>query len=204
VFLSMELVRGEDLGALLRRADRLPLERAVEVGCQVCDGLAAAHTQGVLHRDLKPANILVDDGGRVRITDFGIAVALGAGAAGGPAGTPGYMAPEQAAGSASLDTTCDMWAFGAVMFELLSGTPAFPRSTEFARRGEQADPAVQWVRLPSGTPRPLRALLEHCLVADPTRRLADASQARRVLDSLRPEAGSDSRTPRETPLALAS
>ena len=74
VFFSMELVRGEDLAALLRRVGRLPSEKVVDIARQLCAGLAAAHAQGVLHRDLKPANVLIDDDGLVRITDFGIAV----------------------------------------------------------------------------------------------------------------------------------
>ena len=74
VFFSMELIRGEDLATLLRRVGRLPQEKVVEIGAQLCAGLAAAHAQGVLHRDLKPANVLIDENGLVRITDFGIAI----------------------------------------------------------------------------------------------------------------------------------
>ena len=75
VFLSMELVRGEDLASLIRRVGRLPSEKVIDIARQLCGGLAAAHAGGVLHRDLKPANVLIDEQGQVRITDFGIAVA---------------------------------------------------------------------------------------------------------------------------------
>ena len=91
----MELVRGEDLAALLRRVGRLPSEKVVDIARQLCGGLAAAHAQGVLHRDLKPANVLIDDDGLVRITDFGIAIPRSDAAATCSTGTPGYMAPEQ-------------------------------------------------------------------------------------------------------------
>src|SRR4029079_1901239 len=74
IFFSMEFVQGEDLASLLKRTGRLTSERVREIACQLCGGLAAAHAQGVLHRDLKPANVLIDQEGRVRITDFGIAV----------------------------------------------------------------------------------------------------------------------------------
>ena len=96
VFYSMELVHGEDLATLVRRLGRLPSEKVVDIGQQLCDGLAAAHAQGVLHRDLKPANVLIDDDGFVRITDFGIAVTRDDDRAPHAViGTPGYMAPEQ-------------------------------------------------------------------------------------------------------------
>ena len=91
----MELVQGEDLATLLRRVGRLPSEKVVDIGRQLCAGLAAAHAQGVLHRDLKPANVLIDQDGSVRITDFGIAIARRRDRPTRLGGTPGYMAPEQ-------------------------------------------------------------------------------------------------------------
>ena len=89
LFLSMEMVDGEDLASLLRRIGRLPDDKAVEVAQQLCAGLAAAHQSGVLHRDLKPSNVMLDGKGRARITDFGLAVALEDAAGERPAGTPG-------------------------------------------------------------------------------------------------------------------
>jgi serine/threonine protein kinase len=117
-FLSMEYIDGEDLASLLLRIGRLPADKALDIARQICAGLAAAHERGVLHRDLKPANVMLDGRGRVRITDFGLAVAAdAAGLEADTSGTPAYMAPEQFAGksasvgsdiyrSASCSTSC--------------------------------------------------------------------------------------------------
>ena len=93
--MSMEHVDGEDLSSLLRRIGRLPRDKAFDVARQLCAGLAAAHDRGVLHRDLKPGNVMLDGRGKVRITDFGLAVLAEESMAGGRGGTPAYMAPEQ-------------------------------------------------------------------------------------------------------------
>src|SRR5262245_19325657 len=128
VFFSMELVPGEDLATLLRRVGRLPSERVIEIAHQLCAGLAAAHAQGVLHRDLKPANVLIDDQGRIRITDFGIAVSRGDTQRHTLTGTPGYMAPEQLRPGAALSERTDIYALGLVLYELLVGQHPFNRS----------------------------------------------------------------------------
>src|SRR5580765_747878 len=124
VFLSMELVQGEDLAAFVHRVGRLPSEKVAEIGRQLCDALAAAHRQGILHRDLKPANVLIDDTGSVRITDFGIAVTRGSGHNTG-IGTPGYMAPEQLLSGGSVSERTDLYALGLVLYELLVGRRTF-------------------------------------------------------------------------------
>src|SRR5213078_1820673 len=124
---SMELIRGEDLAALLRRVGRLPPEKVVDIGRQLCAGLAVAHEQGVLHRDLKPANVLIDNEGRVRITDFGIAISSTDVGRHMLTGTPAYMAPEQLAKGAPLSERTDVYALGLVLYELLVGRPAFDR-----------------------------------------------------------------------------
>src|SRR5437667_3412709 len=103
-FLTMEYVDGEDLESLLRRIGRIPQDKAIELSRQLCAGVAAAHERGVLHRDLKPANVMIDGDGNVRITDFGLAGAADADAT-LRAGTPQYMAPEQARGKAAAIKT---------------------------------------------------------------------------------------------------
>jgi tetratricopeptide (TPR) repeat protein/predicted Ser/Thr protein kinase len=121
IFFSMEYVPGEDLAALLRRTGRLTSERVVEIAHQLCGGLAAAHAQGVLHRDLKPANILIDQDGRVRITDFGIAVTTRDAEPHAMIGTLGYMAPEQLVPDTPLTERTDLYALGVVLYELVTG-----------------------------------------------------------------------------------
>ncbi len=123
VFFSMELVEGQDLATVLRHAGRLAPARVVDIARQLCAGLQAAHAEGVLHRDLKPANVLVDQQGRVRITDFGIAVPAGAPGSRTIAGTPRYMAPEQRVAGASLTPQTDLYALGVMLYELLTGQP---------------------------------------------------------------------------------
>jgi tetratricopeptide (TPR) repeat protein/predicted Ser/Thr protein kinase len=122
LFCSMELVRGEDLAKLLRRAGRLPVEKVIDITRQLCAGLAAAHARGVLHRDLKPANVLIDDEGLVRITDFGIAIPRDKTGNHVLIGTPGYMAPEQLVAGAALSERTDIYALGVVMYELIAGS----------------------------------------------------------------------------------
>src|SRR5204862_7969356 len=112
IFYSMELVRGEDLASLLRRVGRLPSEKVVDIARQLCAGLAAAHSQGVLHRDLKPANVLIDDEGLVRITDFGIAITRTEASLHMQTGTPRYMAPEQRTEGPLLSEQTDVDALG--------------------------------------------------------------------------------------------
>ena len=124
-FLTMEYVDGEDLASLLRRIGRLPPDKALDIGRQLCAGLAAAHERGVLHRDLKPANIMLDGHGRVRIMDFGLAVAAdGHDHDADRSGTPAYMAPEQLAGAAAT-VQSDVYALGLVLYEVYTGKLPF-------------------------------------------------------------------------------
>ena len=128
-FLSMEYVDGEDLASLLRRIGRLPKDKAVQIARQLCAGLSAAHEQGILHRDLKPANIMIDGRGRARITDFGLAgLAEELQEAGGRAGTPAYMAPEQLAGT-GVSVKSDLYSLGLVLYEIFTGQVAFKAAT---------------------------------------------------------------------------
>ena len=119
-FLSMEYIDGEDLRILLRRIGRLPQDKGVQIAQQLCAGLAAAHSRGVLHRDLKPANIMLDGRGHVRITDFGLAKLAAEGAAGEIAGTPAYMAPEQLL-RGETSTQSDLYSLGLMLYELFTG-----------------------------------------------------------------------------------
>ena len=119
-FLSMEYVDGEDLSSLLKRIGRFPEDRALEIARQICAGLAAAHERDVIHRDLKPANVMLDGGGRVRITDFGLAGASGEAIR---AGTPAYMAPEQLSGQ-EVTARSDIYALGLVLYEVFTGQRA--------------------------------------------------------------------------------
>ena len=121
IFFSMELIKGEDLSALLRRVGRLPPEKVVDIGRQLCAGLDAAHAQGVLHRDLKPANILIDNDGFVRISDFGIAIPRAEAGRHSFTGTPAYMAPEQRTPGMAVSERTDVYALGLVLYDLLLG-----------------------------------------------------------------------------------
>jgi tetratricopeptide (TPR) repeat protein len=129
VFFTMELVRGEDLAALLRRVGRLPADKVIDIARQLCAGLAAAHAQSVLHRDLKPANVLIDDTGAVRITDFGIAITKANTTRHALTGTPAYMAPEQRAPGTPVSERTDVYSLGLVLYELLVGHESFKRSS---------------------------------------------------------------------------
>ncbi len=132
-FITMEFVSGEDLHSLLRRIGRLPRDKALDVARQLCAGLAAAHEAGVLHLDLKPANVMLDAGGRVRITDFGLASAAGEAGCDLISGTPGYMSPEQLAGKEAT-VQSDIYSLGLVLYEIFTGRRAFASGTSQKRQ----------------------------------------------------------------------
>jgi Tol biopolymer transport system component len=194
-FLAMELVSGDDLSERLRRG-RLPIDEALDIARQIAEALEAAHERGVIHRDLKPANIKVSDGGSVKILDFGLAKGLGpsgpaaemdptqlptatsAGTmAGAILGTAPYMSPEQARGQA-VDMRTDIWSFGCVVWECLTGKALFGRETGSDSIGAvlQADP--DWTLLPTDTPPAVRRLLRRCLAKDKDQRLHHIADAR--------------------------
>ena len=170
-FLSMEYVDGEDLASLIRRIGRFPEDRALELARQICAGLAAAHDRGVVHRDLKPANIMLDGGGKIRITDFGLAGAAGEVLR---AGTPAYMAPEQLSG-AEVTPRSDIYALGLVLYELFTGRRALEarNMAELVAKREE-----RGITLPSELVRDLDPRIERivmrCLEADPGGRPATA------------------------------
>lgn len=174
-FLTMEYVDGEDLASLLRRIGRLPQERAVTVARQICAGLAAAHEQGILHRDLKPANVMLDGRGRVKLTDFGLAGLADAIAPGDVrAGTPAYMAPEQASGT-DVSVRSDLYSLGLVLYELFTGERAYRAETaaELRRQHETSAPSRPTTLVDGLDPAVERAVL-HCLELDPRERPASA------------------------------
>ena len=174
-FFTMEYVDGEDLASLLRRIGRLPQDKAIEITRQLCAGLAAAHSKGVLHRDLKPANIMLDGRGQVVITDFGLAGL--ADQIRGPevrSGTPAYMSPEQLAGK-DVSMRSDLYSLGLVLYEIFTGKRAFSEKKAGELRAKEdrtpsrpsalvkdLDPIIEKVILrclePEASARPANAL----------------------------------------------
>jgi eukaryotic-like serine/threonine-protein kinase len=190
--LVMELVEGEDLSQRIARG-ALPLDETLPIAKQIADALEAAHAQGIVHRDLKPANIKLRPDGTVKVLDFGLAKSLlPAGADEDPAhsptitaatragvilGTAAYMSPEQARGRAT-DKRADLWAFGCIVYELITGRPVFARDTLTDTIAAVVTTEPDWTRLPASTPAGLRRLLRRCLEKDPKRRLRDIADAR--------------------------
>ncbi len=185
-YLVMELLRGETLAKRIEKGP-LPVDEALRIAEQMAEGLAHAHSRGVLHRDLKPANVFVCEDGRVKLLDFGLAHLLGTEGSSG-AGTPAYMAPEQAAG-AVVDERADVWAAGMVLGEMLTGkrpverTPspepgaatAEPKTElmwEAARAAPQSDAVTPGPKL-AGVPRPVARVMAAALSEDPGARPRD-------------------------------
>jgi hypothetical protein len=170
-FISMEYVDGEDLASLLHRVGRLPVEMALSVTEQLCAGLSAAHERGVLHRDLKPSNVMLDSEGRVRITDFGLAILeTEADRRDEVAGTPAYMAPEQWSGG-ELSARTDLYALGLILYEMFTGERAHPERTE---SGEPKPPDPPSAHLPGIHPMIELAILK-CLDQKPDHRPPSAA-----------------------------
>ena len=170
VFFTMEYVDGEDLASLLRRIGRLPEDKALDIARQLCAGLAAAHTKGVLHRDLKPANLMLDGRGQVVITDFGLAgVADQITGNEVRSGTPAYMAPEQLAGK-EVSTRSDIYSLGLVLYEVFTGKRAL--SPETLRANGDRTPSR-----PSSVVKDLNPVIERvilrCLENEPSARPAN-------------------------------
>ncbi len=199
-FLVMELVEGEDLSERLSRGP-IPLDEAVDLAIQLAEGLAAAHAVGVIHRDLKPANIKISSDGKLKILDFGLARAyaddFGSDSdlansptltamtqAGVILGTAAYMSPEQARGKRA-DHRADIWAFGVVLFEMLSGERLFEGETVSDTLAGVLRAEIPWDQLPKNTQPSLRGLLKRCLERDASRRLQAIAEARIALEDLK-------------------
>ena len=174
-FLSMEYVDGEDLASLLRRIGRLPPDKAVEIGRQLCAGLAAAHKEGVLHRDLKPANVMLDGRGRALLTDFGLAgFADQITGHDVRSGTPAYMAPEQLAGR-EVTPQSDIYSLGLTLYEIFTGKRAFDadKLAELVRLRRERPPSSPSTLVKDIDPAVERVILR-CLEPDPANRPASA------------------------------
>jgi serine/threonine protein kinase len=197
--LVMELVEGEDLSQRIARG-AMPIDDVLPIARQIADALAAAHEQGIIHRDLKPANIKVRDDGTVKVLDFGLAKAIDSSAstmnatmsptislhatqAGIILGTVAYMSPEQAAGK-SLDQRSDIWSFGCVLFEMITGRAAFVGDALAEILGAVLSREPDWSRLPVWTPSSVRRLLRRTLTKDVRHRLSDIRDARIELEEV--------------------
>ncbi|HJR58275.1 MAG TPA: protein kinase [Vicinamibacterales bacterium] len=200
VAMVMELVEGEDLAQRLARGP-IPLEEALPFARQIAEAVEAAHERGIIHRDLKPANIKVRGDGTVKVLDFGLAKAI-APLEGSPGyalensptfaspatqmgvllGTAAYMAPEQAKGKA-VDKRTDVWAFGCVLYQMLTGVAPFGGESVSEVIAAVLTRDVDWSSLPADTPSSVRRLLERCLQRDPRRRLRDIGDAILEIDA---------------------
>ena len=196
--LVLELVDGPTLADRIAHGP-IPIGEALPIAAQIAEALEAAHEQGIIHRDLKPANIKVREDGTVKVLDFGLAKAFDPSRSTGPdpmnsptislhatdvgviLGTAAYMSPEQAKGRA-VDRRADLWAFGAVLYEMLTGRRAFggDETSEILAHVLMKEP--DWNALPAGTPLPIRRLLRRCLEKDRKRRLDSAAAARFELE----------------------
>jgi serine/threonine protein kinase len=193
----MELVDGEDLASRLERG-ALPLDEAIGIARQIAEALEAAHELSIVHRDLKPANIRIRPDGVVKVLDFGLAKTMTAGTlppalqhlttltspavttAGVVLGTAAYMAPEQASGR-MVDKRADIWAFGAVLFEMLTGRRIFGGQTVTETIAAVMKDPIPFDQLPATTSSRLRQLIARCLDRDPRTRLRDIGEARIAL-----------------------
>jgi serine/threonine-protein kinase len=182
-FLSMEYIRGEELGSLLKRIGRVPQDKAVEIARQLCAGLAAIHENGVLHRDLKPANVMLDERGDIRITDFGIA-AHAEELRGREAfvGTPAYMSPEQLGGR-EVTVRSDVYSLGLVLYELFTGKRAFEASTlqELVRMRQSDTMPTSPASLVQNLDPLVERVILRCLESDPAKRPSSALQVAAAL-----------------------
>ena len=200
-FLAMEMIEGEDLAERLKRG-AIPLDESLAIAKQIAEGLEEAHEKGIVHRDLKPANVKVTPDGKVKVLDFGLAKAM-EGDPSSPAvnsqlshsptmsrhmteagmimGTAAYMSPEQARGKA-VDKRADIWSFGVVLFEMLTGTRLFAGETVSDVLVSVLTREPDWPSLPTATPGRVCQVLRRCLERDPKKRLRDIGEVPLAID----------------------
>jgi serine/threonine-protein kinase len=214
-FLVMELIEGETLERRIGRGP-IPWREAATLFEAIADGLKAAHEIGIVHRDLKPANVKIDEEGRPKVLDFGLArstaddvaamgalshsptLTAGATVPGVLLGTAAYMSPEQARG-ARVDRRADVWAFGVCLYEALTATRAFDAEDTSMVLAAILTREPDWQRLPAELPREIRALLRRCFEKDPKQRLQDLGDARWLLAEARRSPGEPSIPPVASP-----
>jgi serine/threonine-protein kinase len=197
-YLVMELVEGPTLGERIA-AGPIAIEEALVLAHQIADALEAAHEKGIVHRDLKPANIKLTADGKIKVLDFGLAKAFDAGSSSGSPvnsptltldstragmimGTAGYMSPEQARGK-PVDKRADIWAFGVVLLEMLTGRSTFEGETVSDTLAAVLRADIDWKQLPAGVPAKVRRLIARCLERDARKRLRDIGDAWIELDT---------------------
>ncbi|MEO8552174.1 MAG: protein kinase [Kofleriaceae bacterium] len=187
LYIVMEFLRGRPLADELKRGQPMTVQRLVRIGTQICEALEAAHAEGIVHRDLKPHNVMLLEGDRVKVLDFGLAKSFAAdesGITGTDAllGTPQYMPPEQILGK-PIDQRADIYAFGCILYQMIAGTTPFdsnlPTNALLGMHLHDAAPP-----LPDAVPRPLASLVARCLAKDPLERPASAALVRMALEAL--------------------
>jgi serine/threonine protein kinase len=205
--LVMELVPGENLADQIKHGP-IPLDEALGIAKQIADALEAAHEKGIIHRDLKPGNVMITPSGQVKVLDFGLAkvrqaegddailsnspTMMTAATPGMILGTAAYMSPEQAKGN-DADRTADVWAFGCVLYEMLTGRAVFQGETvgEILAAVLKSEP--DWRRLPAETPEGIRRLLRRCLQKNPNLRFRDSGDVRIEIEEVQNGSDRDTR-----------
>jgi serine/threonine-protein kinase len=183
-YITMEYIHGEDLKRLIRKMGQMSAGQAISLAKQMCEGLAEAHKLGIVHRDLKPQNIMVDEEGKARIMDFGIARSLkskGMTGAGVMIGTPEYMSPEQVEGK-DVDQRSDIYSLGVILYEMVTGRVPFEGDTPFTIGVKQKSEIPREPgELNSQVPSDLSGVIMKCLEKDKDKRYQSAGEVRSEL-----------------------